>query len=148
MRRRHWVVAGALIVIAACEDPSGPGAIAGATFSLRALPPTALPVLMSATVNCDNWLYTGHLVVAPGGAAVLKLNTVLDCTRVGSTRDTTEFEYTGEVLQSGTQVIFSGLPLGLGTVESSHGVARGIRTTLTASGLTLGAYVPLYFGRD
>jgi hypothetical protein len=148
MKQRCWLSAGALTLFAACADPVGPGVIAGATFSLRPLPPATVPVLMSATVSCDYWLYDGHLDVATVDSVVLKLNTVLDCTRVGATPDTTEFVYTGGASQAGAQLTFSGLPLGPGTVESSRGVATGIKTTLTQSALTLGAFVPLSFGRD
>jgi hypothetical protein len=148
MRYRPYFAVLALAFVAGCADPVGPGAVTGASFSLRALPPATLPVLMSATINCDYWLYDAQLVVTSADSAALTLNTVLDCTRGGAAPDTADYMYSGGVSQSGTQLTFSGLPLSPGTVESSRGVARGITTTLTASGLTLGAYVPLYFVRD
>ncbi len=103
---------------------------------------------MSATINCDHWLYDAQLGVASADSATLTLNTELDCSRGGAAPDTADYVYAGRVSQAGTQLTFSGLPLGPGTVESSRGVAGAITTTLTASGLTLGAYVPLYLVRD
>lgn len=66
----------------ACVDDQGPNPL-DATFALSRIDGSPPPVLIGATLNCDQFIDAGTLVFFVDGTLALSTQTTLDCTGNG-----------------------------------------------------------------
>ena len=77
-----------------CGDPLSVEELAG-TYQLTAMDARSLPQLLSATVECDEWVQVGNLTLQPSGEFMLVVQGELDCTRGGGQVQMIGWEYPG-----------------------------------------------------
>jgi hypothetical protein len=108
MLRRSYVLAMTSVaaVLAACgNDPVQPVIIVGEHVLAR-VDGSTLPVLVSATVNCDEVITDGSLSISASLAFDLAINYDEDCRRSGGPIIGLALRSTGAVIQAGSSLRF------------------------------------------
>ena len=104
MKRRVVVIALATVLLG-CSDPFTPEQLAG-TYSLATMDAHTLPQLLTATVECDEWVQSGDLTLQQSGEFMLAIHGKLNCTRGGGPVQVVGWEYRGTYDVSGKTLTF------------------------------------------
>lgn len=83
-----------MVMLASCGESYTPGELAG-SYGLTAIESRAPPYLELATVECDQWIVGGILILHPDASHDLNLSIELDCTRGGGQVSVQERSYGG-----------------------------------------------------
>jgi len=94
-----------LALLAACSDPITVEDLAG-TYSLTAVDGRPMPQLLTATINCDQWVQSGELTLQRTGAFQLLVRGAMDCTRGGGPVQVMGWDYPGTFSVTGTTLEF------------------------------------------
>ena len=95
----------AVSVLLGCSNPLTVEDLAG-TYSLTRMDARPLPQLLTATVDCDEWVQDGELSLQPSGQFTLAVGGALNCTRVGGQVQVIGWDYPGTYTVSGTTLRF------------------------------------------
>jgi len=88
-----------------CHDPLSVEELAG-TYPLTGMDARSLPQLLTATLECDEWVQEGALTLQPSGEFMLAVRGELDCSRGGGQVQVVGWEYPGTYSVSGTTLQF------------------------------------------
>ena len=70
------------LLFAGCNDPLSLADVAG-TYQLGGVNAKDLPYLLTATVDCDQWIAEGQLILQQSGQFTLTVSGSWDCSRSG-----------------------------------------------------------------
>ena len=116
------VPAVALLALSGCGGSLEPGEVAG-NYRLTTIDAQALPVLIYATIECDERVTAGALTLSATGGFVLRYATELACAGNPDARGR-EREFAGIFSLSGRRVLFNGAE-GSGQRVHFEGESRG-----------------------
>ena len=88
-----------------CNDPLTVEDLAG-TYPLAGMDARALPQLLTATLECDEWVQGGELTLQGNGEFMLVVRGELDCRRADGPVQVVAWEYPGTYAVAGTAVQF------------------------------------------
>ena len=126
-----------LVLLAACGEPLTVKDLAG-TYSLTAMDGQHMPQLLTATINCDEWVQSGELTLQQTGAFQLLVHGQMDCTRAGGPVQVMGWDYPGTFSVSGTTLQFvSPLPPSVGGALRFAGRVDQLRRGVVVSDLQL-----------
>jgi hypothetical protein len=150
MTSRFEAAAIAVCLLAAgCGDPLTFGEVAG-TYQLGGVNARDLPYLLTATVNCDQWIAEGQLILQESGQFTLTLSGPLDCSRSGGVNQIVGWGFPGTYTIDGAKLHFlSPLPPSVGGFFEFTGVVGPPQRSIGVLDLqlSLGTPVDLAFRR-
>ncbi len=116
----------------ACSDSGGPRPIA-ASFSLSTINGAPPPVLVGATLNCDQYLQSAVLDLLADETFLLTAQSTIDCTAAGGAVSPQALSVTGTYTRSGSTIVLQ-VPGALSLQASYDGTT--VAGTIPASPVT------------
>jgi hypothetical protein len=114
-----WII----VLLAGCDESFTPGELAG-TYGLAAIERQPPPYLEVATIECDQHILGGALVLSADATHDLGLSVETDCSRGGGQRTVGDRTYLGTFSVDGDRLEFSS-PQPVGPSLVFQGRARG-----------------------
>ncbi len=127
----------------ACGDGPGPSPL-DATFALSRIDGSPPPVLIGATLNCDQYIDAGSLVFFVDGTLALSTQTTLDCTGNGGVVSHPTVLLSGTYTRSGGTIT---MRIGGASPLAAHYAGTTVTGTLPASNATFPTAIDLAFDR-
>ena len=131
------------VFLPACGDSSGPETTSG-DFALLTANGSAPPVLVGATVSCDQFLVSGQVTLTPTRTFDLVGSVSIDCTRAGGAVQSQPFGLSGVYALNGQGITFT-IPGQASLSGSIHGDT--LSATIPASQFTFPNPVALVLTR-
>lgn len=138
MTSRFDVAAIAVCLLAAgCSDPLSFADVAG-SYQLDGVNAQELPYLFTATIECDQWIAEGQLILQESGQFTLTLSGPLDCSRSGGVNQIAGWGLPGTYAIDGNRLNFlSPLPPSIGGFFEFTGVVGPLQRSIGVPGLDL-----------
>ena len=125
------------LLFAGCNDPLSFGDVAG-TYQLSGVNAKALPYLLTATVDCDQWIAEGQLILHESGQFTLTVSGPWDCTRSGGVSQIVGSGLPGSYTIDGAKLHFlSPLPPSIGGFFEFTGVVGPLQRSIGVLDLNL-----------
>ena len=131
------------LLAAGCSDPLSFADVAG-SYQLGGVNARDLPYLLTATVNCDQWIAEGQLILQESGQFTLTLSGPLDCSRSGGVNQIAGWGFPGTYTIDGAKLHFqSPLPPSVGGFFEFTGVVGPLQRSIGVLDLQLSLVAPV-----
>jgi len=125
------------LLVAGCGDPLSFADVAG-SYPLRGVNAQELPYLFTATVECDQWIAEGQLILQESGQFTLTLSGPWDCSRSGGVNQIVGWGFPGTYTIDGAKLHFlSPLPPSVGGFFEFTGVVGPLQKSIGVLDLDL-----------
>jgi hypothetical protein len=125
------------LLFAGCNDPLSFGDVAG-TYQLGGVNAKDLPYLLTATVDCDQWIAEGQLILQQSGQFTLTVSGSWDCSRSGGVNQVVGWGFPGTYTIDGARLHFqSPLPPSIGGFFEFAGVVGPLQRSIGVPDLDL-----------
>ncbi len=131
------------LLVAGCSDPLSFGDVAG-SYQLGGVNAKELPYLLRATVDCDQWIAEGQLILQESGQFTLTLSGPWDCSRSGGVNQIVGWGFPGTYTIDGAGLHFlSPLPPSIGGFFEFTGVVGPLQRSIGVLDLELSLMTPV-----
>jgi hypothetical protein len=125
------------LLFAGCNDPLSLADVAG-TYQLGGVNAKDLPYLLTATVDCDQWIAEGQLILQESGQFTLTVSGSWDCSRSGGVNQIVGWGFPGTYTLDGAKLHFlSPLPPSIGGFFEFAGVVGPLQRSIGVPDLDL-----------